>query len=104
MYAFLGFFGTFAPKVAQTWFVLYETLHTTLFGTYARNYVSSFNFMRFKGFFGTFAPKAAPTLFVLQETWHTILFSIYYCVEVVGIANPSHMLHNYVLSCDFLRF
>ena len=33
-YAFLSFFGTFAHKVAQTWFVLYETWHTTLFGIY----------------------------------------------------------------------
>ena len=29
---FFSFFGTFAHKVAQTWFVLHETLHTTLFG------------------------------------------------------------------------
>ena len=31
---FLSFFGTFAHKVAQTWFVLHETLHTTIFGMY----------------------------------------------------------------------
>ena len=34
---FSGFFkvlGTFAHKVAQTLFVLHETLHTTLFGIY----------------------------------------------------------------------
>ena len=28
------FFGTFAHKVVQTWFVLDETWHTTLFGIY----------------------------------------------------------------------
>ena len=33
-YGFLSFFGTFAHKVAQTWFVLHETWHTTLFGIY----------------------------------------------------------------------
>ena len=33
-YAFLSVFGTFAHKVAQTWFVLHETWHTTLFGIY----------------------------------------------------------------------
>ena len=33
-YAILSFFGTFGPKVAQTWFVLHETWHTTLFGIY----------------------------------------------------------------------
>ena len=27
-------FGTFAHKVAQTWFVLHETWHTTPFGIY----------------------------------------------------------------------
>ena len=31
---FLSVFGTFAHKVAQTWFVLNETWHTTLFGVY----------------------------------------------------------------------
>ena len=29
---FLSFFSTFAHKVTQIWFVLHETLHTTLFG------------------------------------------------------------------------
>ena len=29
---FLSVFGTFAHKVAQTWLVLHESLHTTLFG------------------------------------------------------------------------
>ena len=33
-YTFLNVFGTFALKVAQTWFVLHETWHTTLFGIY----------------------------------------------------------------------
>ena len=33
-YAFLSVFGTFAHKVAQTWFVLHETWQTTLFGIY----------------------------------------------------------------------
>ena len=30
----LSFFGTFTHKVAQTWFVLDESLHTKLFGIY----------------------------------------------------------------------
>ena len=34
IYGFLSVFGTFADKVAQTWFVLHETKHTTLFGIY----------------------------------------------------------------------
>ena len=33
-YRFLSFFGTCAHKVTQTWFVLHETWHTTLFGIY----------------------------------------------------------------------
>ena len=33
-YAFLSAFGTFTRKVAQTWFVLCETCHATLFGIY----------------------------------------------------------------------
>ena len=33
-YEFLSFFGTFAHKVAQTWFVLHETWEITLFGIY----------------------------------------------------------------------
>ena len=33
-YAFLNVFGTFAHKVAQTWFVLHETWHTKLFHIY----------------------------------------------------------------------
>ena len=33
-YAFLSIFGTFSHKVDQTWFVLHETWHTTLFGIY----------------------------------------------------------------------
>ena len=36
-YDFKGFssvFGTFADKVAQTWFVLHETWHTARFGIY----------------------------------------------------------------------
>ena len=31
---FLCVFGTFAHQVAQSWFVLLETWHTTLFGMY----------------------------------------------------------------------
>ena len=31
---FLNVFGSFAHILAQTWFVLHETLHTTLFGLY----------------------------------------------------------------------
>ena len=30
----LSFFGTFAIKVAKTWFDFHETRHTTLFGIY----------------------------------------------------------------------
>ena len=30
----LSVFGPFAQKVAQTWFVLHETWHTTLFAIY----------------------------------------------------------------------
>ena len=55
-------------------------------------------------FFGTFAHKVAQTWFVLHETWHTTLFGKYYCVEMVRTKNPSHMLQNYVLSCNFMRF
>ena len=31
---FLSFFGTFANKIAQTWFVLHKILQTSLFGIY----------------------------------------------------------------------
>ena len=31
---FLSFFGTFSHKVVQTWFVLHESWHTTLFGIF----------------------------------------------------------------------
>ena len=34
-YAFLSAFGTFAHRVAKTWFVLHETWHTILFGIYS---------------------------------------------------------------------
>ena len=30
-YGFLIYFGTFAHKVAQTWFIMHETWHKTLF-------------------------------------------------------------------------
>ena len=30
----LSFYGTFAHKEAQTWYILHETWHTTLFGIY----------------------------------------------------------------------
>ena len=33
-YAFLSVLATFGHKVAQTWIVLHETWHITLFGTY----------------------------------------------------------------------
>ena len=33
-YAFLSVYGTFAHKVAQTWFILHETWHRTLFCVY----------------------------------------------------------------------
>ena len=40
---FKDFFGTFAHEVAQTWFILHETLRTTLFGTPSYSaYVSLF--------------------------------------------------------------
>ena len=31
---FKAFFSTFTRTVAQTWFVLHETCHTTVFGIY----------------------------------------------------------------------
>ena len=34
MKGFFSVFGTFADKVAQTFFVLHETWHTTVFGIY----------------------------------------------------------------------
>ena len=34
IYSFLSVFGTFAQIIAQTWDVLHETWHTTLFGMY----------------------------------------------------------------------
>ena len=60
-------------NVAQTWFVLHETLYTIVLKW----------FYGFFSFFGTFAHKVAQTVFVLHETWHTTVFGIYYCVEVV---------------------
>ena len=33
-YGFLSVFASFAHQVAQTWFVLHETWHRTLFGVY----------------------------------------------------------------------
>ena len=60
--------------------------------------------MHFFTFFGTFMYTVPQTWFVLHEIWHTTLFGIYYCVEVVIIENPSHMLQNYLLCCDFMRF
>ena len=103
---FFSFFGTFAHKVAQTWFVLYETWYTTLFGIH-----NSVEVVRFENnshmleitchvamlcvfkLFGTFAHKVAePWLFFLHETWQTTLFSISYSVEVDRIENHCHML------------
>ena len=33
-FGFVSFFGTFAHKVVQAWFILHETWHNTLFGLY----------------------------------------------------------------------
>ena len=63
LYGFLSFFASFARKVNQTWFLLHETWHTTLFSiyysievvikklySYARNYELSCDFMGFYAF------------------------------------------------------
>ena len=110
-YVFLCFFGSYAHKVAQTWFVLQETLYIVvqkflelkIIGICQKLHVK----LRFYGclsFFGTFAHEVAQTWFVLHETWHTIVFGTYYCVQVVRIENHSQMLEKYVLSCDFMGF
>ena len=85
-YAFLSVFATFAHKVAQTWFDLHETWHTTLLGIYycvevvwIENHCHMLEII-------------AQTWYVLHETWNTTLFGKYYCVEVVRIGNHSHML------------
>ena len=103
-YDFLSVFGTFAHKVAQTWFVLHETWHTTLFGIYycikmvkIKNHSHmlklrvQYRFYWFLSIFGTFAHKVGQKRFVLHKTCYTTVFGIYYCVEVVRIKNYSHM-------------
>ena len=50
-------------------------------------------FYGFLRFIWTFVHKVAQTLFVLHETWHKKLFRMYYSVEMVRIANNSHMLN-----------
>ena len=97
------FFGTFAPKVTQTWFFLHETLHTTLFGIYYcvecirfinhRHILNITWLVVILSFFGTFANQVAHTWFVLHETLHTTLFGIYYCVKHIRIVNHSHILN-----------
>ena len=87
---FLIFFGTFAHIVAQTWFVLQETWHTTLFSIhYCVKVVRIVNvnhmleitcfvsILRIFKRFGTFAHKVALTWFPLHETWHTIIWYIF---------------------------
>ena len=101
-YAFLCVFATFAHKVAQTWFVLHEIWHITLFGIcYCDEVVRIENhshmheitsYIAILCVFATFAHKVARTWFVLHDTWHTTLFGIYYFVEVVSIENHSHLL------------
>ena len=75
-------------KVAQNWFVLHETLNTTLFGIYYFLEVVGIESqirvkLRFFGFlsvFGTFVHKVAQIWFVFQQTWLTTLFGIYIIV------------------------
>ena len=104
LYVFICIFSTFACKLAQTWFPLIETLHSTLFGIYYCVEVvriekvicykirAKYRFYGFLSFFGTFSHKVAETWFLLHETWHTTLFGIYYCVQMVIIEYNSHML------------
>ena len=78
----LRFFGTFAHKKAQTWFVLHETWQRKQIGiNYCVEVVRNVNHSHM-----------LETWFVLHETWHIKLFGIYYCVEVGRIVNHSHML------------
>ena len=104
-FAFFRFFGTFGPKIAQTWFVLHETLHRTLFGIY---YCIAMVRIEHNGnmleitcqvgnlcilkLFWHFRALSSSNLVLLYETWHTTLFGIYYCVEVVRFEKDSHML------------
>ena len=93
---FLSFFGTFGPKVDQTWFVLRETWRTTLFGKYyfvevvliknhghMQDITCQDAIYLLLSFFCTFVHKVAQIWFVLHETWHTTLLGINYCVEMV---------------------
>ena len=102
---FIAFLPLLRIQVAQTWIVLHETSHTTLFGTYYYAEVVRIEnqshmleitcqvpILRIFKRFCHFCAKVAQTWFVLRETWHTTLFGIYYCVEVVRIENHSHML------------
>ena len=108
-YGFLSFLGTFAHKVDQTWFVLHETWHTTLFSIYyffelvkIENHshmleiTCKLAILCVFNSFGTFPHKVDQTWFVLHETWHGTIFSVYFDFEVVRIENHSHMLE---ISC-----
>ena len=101
-WVFLSVFDTFSHKVIQTWFVRYETWHTTnlVYIIVWKSLESKtiviccklrikFCFWEFFFVFGTFSHK---TLFVWYETWHTTLLGISYCVEMVRIKNNTHML------------
>ena len=102
---FLSVFGTFAHKVAQTWFVLHETWHTKLFGIYyCVEVVISLNhshileitcyvaILRIFIRFWHFCAKKDQTWFFFHETWQTPLFGIFSCVEVVKIVYHSDIL------------
>ena len=102
-YSFFSFFGTFSHKVIQTWFVLHETWHPTLFSLYycvemvrlennshVLKITCEVAFLMFFIFFGTFSHKVVQTWFVSHEIWHTTLFRINYYVEMVHIENYSH--------------
>ena len=67
-------------KVVQAWFVLHESLHTTMFGIYycveivrtqkifiCLKLRSKLLFLGFQSFFGTFSRKLVQTWFVLHE-------------------------------------
>ena len=100
------FFSTFLDKVVQTFIVLHETWHQTLFSLYycvdmvilennshvLENTCYVVFLMFFFYFFGTFSHKVVQTCFVSHETWRTTLFGINYFVQMVQIENYSHML------------
>ena len=91
-YGLLIVFGSFAHKVAQTWFVLQQTIYVIVLTLLKLKIIvicfklrAKLSFYGFLRFFNTCAHKVAQALFVLQETWHATLFGMYYCVEVVRI-------------------